>query len=1610
MNRFPASFLLIVALCVTALSLGYIVFNSSTSPLAVVPIDGSSQTAQVSGPVISGVSVSDIQTDRVTVRWNTDVPSDTEVFFGTNSINSHSTLKDTGSSMVTSHGQIVAGLRRNTSYQFYVQSRDASGKLTKSPTYSFKTGPNGSSDTGSSGDTTAPSISGVSVSGIATDRATISWNTNEAADTYVEYGLTSSYGSNSGLTDTGSAMGTSHSQTITGLEQNTVYNYRVTSKDAAGNVARSSNATFTTARVVVAPTASLSANTTSIVAGQSATLIWTSTDAVSCSASGSGFSGTKATAGSETVSPTSNTTYSIVCSGPGGTSTASSVTISVSSVPAQSGPTISNVSVTDIQLDRVTINWTTDIPSDSEVFFGIGSFNLHSALKDTGSSMTTSHVQILAGLRWNSDYQFYVQSRDASGKLSKSSTGTFKTSTDVPAGDTSAPSVPTGLSATVVSSSQVNLSWNASSDNVGVIGYQVFRDGIQIANITPAVTTFQNTSGIVPGATHSYNVTAYDTAGNVSPASTGVSVKIPVPVVYSLTVTKSGTGTGSVVSSGSSYINCGSVCSSSSIPAGTTVTLTATPSSSSSFVGWSGACNGSSSTCTVTVGSSLSVGAIFATTLPQVTDGTSVNVSVGTPFSFNLVSGDTYKLVGTVSAPDGGRNSFYVDIDSNPSTDGKVWDIQYPVSNTAKDVTWRGNNTTCYEYSCAGIVPKTWTLSAGVHTLYVNARENGTSISSIKFVKYTPPVIDGTDPSIPSGLTASVISSSQINLSWNASSDNVGVTGYQVYRNGAFLTTVNGRSYVNTGLSANTTYSYSVAAFDAAGNVSNLSSAVSATTQSNPSYTVTVTKNGTGAGTVTSGGSINCGNSCTSSGDPGMTVTLTATPAAGSVFAGWSGVSGCSTAATCSFTLNANTTINAVFNAAPVSSYSLTVTTSGSGTVTRSPNLSTYAAGTSVTLTASPASGYTFSGWGGACSGSSSTCTLTINSNTSVSAAFTPVVVTGAFTIGQTVRPIYSTVNVRQVAGGTLLGTQSDTSVGTVIAGPVSAVLSVDGVTYTWWNIDFSSGADGWVGEDGLEAYTASASTKFQTGAQVQVSGTGTFLNIRSAPSASASTVGTQNDGAIGSIVSSTQNGTFADGYYWWNVNFASGADGWAAEDYLRDYVDPSITYTLSVTTSGSGTVTRSPNLSTYAAGTSVTLTASPASGYTFSGWGGACSGAASCTVTMNGNVSVSALFSEIQTGSNVYYVTPTGAGSKNGSSWANAYADLPSTLVSGATYMLQPGSYNALNVTSSGSANAPIVIRRSLELAPNEPVASSDRVSFGAASKVTGNNIVIDGKGWQGITFRTGGAISTSAGSVAVMLSGSNVTLRNAFFNGTFGGGYAHLGFNPPSGGTIRVEYSDFYRSTYEDQFAIDPKQTGGDIILDHNVFRDNVKSGESNPPHRDIVNSWTGKGGYGLTVSNSIMFNSSGLSVQGDGFLLQDAYGGSAAALKYVRFYNNVAYNTARPIAFGTKNSGWSQEFKVYNNTFVKTTGISVVSPAGSPTTKNGLSSTSNVNNGSPSTIEAMYGADGKPFTSDDAFALKSATSGGSTISTTDLDGPQYDITGKLRTGSPDLGAYEY
>jgi uncharacterized delta-60 repeat protein len=159
--------------------------------------------------------------------------------------------------------------------------------------------------------------------------------------------------------------------------------------------------------------------------------------------------------------------------------------------------------------------------------------------------------------------------------------------------------------------------------------------------------------------------------------------------------------------------------------------------------------------------------------------------------------------------------------------------------------------------------------------------------------------------------------------------------------------------------------------------------------------TLTVSKNASGSGSVTSNpAGINCGASCFASFTAGS-VTLTPTPGVGSVFAGWSG--SCSGTGTCTVALSGDKSVTATFDVA-MNTLSVTRGGKGRGTVASSPSGiacgstcgHAYAYGTAVTLVARPARGSVFRGWSGACSGTRKTCSLTMSRARSARAVFQP--------------------------------------------------------------------------------------------------------------------------------------------------------------------------------------------------------------------------------------------------------------------------------------------------------------------------------------------------------------------------------------------------------------------------------------------------------------------------------------------------------------------------------------------------------------------------------------------------------------------------------------------
>ena len=219
-------------------------------------------TPDVTAPVISAVSTTSITGTGATITWTTDEPASSQVVYGLDTnYGSSSTLDPT---LVTGHSVNLTGLTSQTTYHYKVESADAAGNPASSADYTFTTL-----------DVTAPVISAVSATSITATGATITWTTDEAASSQVEYGLTTSYGSSTTLDP---ALVTGHSVNLTGLTSQTTYHYRVDSVDAAGNPASSVDYTFTTLDVTAPVISAVSATS---ITDSGATITWTTDEAAS---------------------------------------------------------------------------------------------------------------------------------------------------------------------------------------------------------------------------------------------------------------------------------------------------------------------------------------------------------------------------------------------------------------------------------------------------------------------------------------------------------------------------------------------------------------------------------------------------------------------------------------------------------------------------------------------------------------------------------------------------------------------------------------------------------------------------------------------------------------------------------------------------------------------------------------------------------------------------------------------------------------------------------------------------------------------------------------------------------------------------------------------------------------------------------------------------------------------------------------------------------------------------------------------------------------------------------------------------------------------------------
>jgi RHS repeat-associated protein len=188
---------------------------------------------------------------------------------------------------------------------------------------------------------------------------------------------------------------------------------------------------------------------------------------------------------------------------------------SVTPTTDTSAPTVpADPSATATAFNSVSVSWTASSDDRAVTVYRI---YRDSTLIATVSGSVTSFVD--ASVTGSTTYAYTIAALDAAGNASsQSSAADATTPSGTPPADTTAPSVPTDLSGSVVGAGRIDLAWSASSDNVAVAGYAVYRDGNKITSVPVGSTSYSDT-GLTPGVSHTYTVTALDAAANESAGS-----------------------------------------------------------------------------------------------------------------------------------------------------------------------------------------------------------------------------------------------------------------------------------------------------------------------------------------------------------------------------------------------------------------------------------------------------------------------------------------------------------------------------------------------------------------------------------------------------------------------------------------------------------------------------------------------------------------------------------------------------------------------------------------------------------------------------------------------------------------------------------------------------------------------------------------------------------------------------------------------------------------------------------------------------------------------------------------------------------------------------------
>ncbi len=492
----------------------------------------------------------------------------------------------------------------------------------------------------------------------------------------------------------------------------------------------------------------------------------------------------------------------------GNTATATNVNVTVSNPPL-----ISGISASSITQTSALINWTTNVPADSQINYGTVLPYDSSTVLDP--ALVTSHSQLLSGLVENTTYHYQVLSRDATGVLASSSDNTFTT---LPPPDTTPPTVSltAPLDGTTVSGS-ISVSATAS-DNVGVVGVQFKLDGANLSteDITSPYSITWNTTAVTNGS-HVLTAVARDAAGNTAITS-DVSVMVNNPPIISGINVASITYNSAVISWNTNVL------ADSQIMYGTTINYDLSTTLDTTLI------TSHSQTLSGLVSSTLyhyeilskdgsgvlavSSDGTFTTAAPP--DTTPPTVSLTAPLDGSTVSGSAV----TVSA--------------SASDNVGVVGVQFKLDGASLGVE---DTTSPYSISW-----DTTTTSNGSHVLTAVARDAAGNTATAANVNVTVNNTDTTPPII-SSVAASSITTTGATITWttNEASDSqveYGTTisyGSSSALNVSLLTS---HSISLGGLAASTLYHYRVKSRDAAGNLATSGDVTFTTTATGTALTV----------------------------------------------------------------------------------------------------------------------------------------------------------------------------------------------------------------------------------------------------------------------------------------------------------------------------------------------------------------------------------------------------------------------------------------------------------------------------------------------------------------------------------------------------------------------------------------------------------------------------------------------------------------------------------------------------------------------------------------------------------------------------------------------------